>query len=649
MVKVPLYFCLLILLSLPAVAQDEVLVTIDNQPVMRSEFERVYHKNNSIQGLEIKSPAEYLELFINFKLKVHEARQLGYDTVFAYRKELEGYRDQLAKPYLQNRSLIDKLLQEAYYRTVNEVSASHIMVKLSPNPSPEDTFKAYTRAMEIRNRLLAGELFEKIAREESDDPSAKNNEGYLGWFSAFAMVLPFENAAYSLQQGEFSNPVRSRYGYHIVRLNGKRPSLGEIKLAHIMIRADRNVNADMLGKAKEKIDTCYQMLQSGNKFADVVKKYSEDENSKQSGGQMRWLRSGELPPHIETLVFALPNIGDYTVPVQSDYGWHIFRLEGKRQIAPFDELKKQLEERIMADERGRQIERSFISRLKSDYGFIDYPENIITLASLIDSSVYSGSWNTAVAGDLIEPVFTINNREYSQKDLADFVSQTKHYRQSESITSIVGKKCDELISKELIALEKSRLEEKYPEFRFLMEEYHDGILLFNIMDDRIWNKAVHDTTGLMEYHANHRMDYLWKERADVSVYTLRDESYQKITRKLARKRMEQKWPAAEMVKMVCPKDTVACLDITDHIYERGDKDQLVEFNWKKGFTRVTGNPNSVTIVVVNEILPPMPKSFDESRGQVTADYQNFLDQQWIGILREKYPVSINQSVLQQIH
>jgi len=649
MVKVPFYFWLLISIPLPASPQDEALLTIDNQPVMRSEFERVYRKNNSIQGLEIKTSAEYLELFINFKLKVHESRQLGYDTIQAYRKELAGYRDQLAKPYLQDRSLIDRLLHEAYYRTVNEVSASHIMVKLHSNPVPADTFSAYTRAMEIRNRLMAGELFEKIAREESDDPSGKINEGYLGWFSAFAMVLPFENAVYSLQEGELSNPVRSRYGYHIVRLNGKRPSLGEIKLAHIMVRAARNESPDMISKAKEKIDTCYQMLQTGSQFVDVLKQHSEDANSAQSGGQMRWLRAGELPPNIETLVFALPNIGDYTVPVQSDYGWHIFRLEGKRQIAPYDELKKQLEERINADERGRMIEQSFISGLKIDYDFIDYPENITALASLMDSSIYSGSWNSAMAGDLIEPVFSINHKEYTQKNLADFVSQIKRYRLNESIISIVIEKCDELVNKELIALEKSRLEEKYPEFRFLMEEYHDGILLFNIMDERIWSKAVRDTVGLMEFHAQHIMDYMWKERADVSVYTIRDESYLKMTRKLARKRIEMKWPAAEMVKMICPQDNVACVDITDHTYERGDPDELIEFDWKKGFTKISGKADPASIIVVNEIRPPVPKSFNESRGQVTADYQNFLDQQWIGILRDKYPVSVNQSVLEQIH
>jgi peptidyl-prolyl cis-trans isomerase SurA len=649
MIKPRAYFWLLLLLSLPALPQDEVLLTIDNQPVMRSEFERVYRKNNSIQGLEIKTPAEYLELFVNFKLKVHEAMQLGYDTLASFRKELAGYRDQLAKPYLQDRPLIDSMLHEAYYRMVNEANASHIMVKLPPNPAPADTLAAYERAMEIRSRLMAGAAFDEVAREVSDDPSAKTNGGYLGWFSAFAMVLPFENAVYGLKAGELSVPVRSRYGYHIIRLNDIRPSLGEIKLAHIMTRAARNESTEVIGKAKDKINECFQMLQKGVQFADAVKQYSEDPNSSQSGGQMRWLRSGELPPDIEKIVFALPDIGKYTVPVQSDYGWHIFILEGLRPIAPYDELKKQLEERIMSDERGKKAEESLISRLKSDYGFVSYTENISALASILDSSVYAGNWSTAMANDLIEPVFAIGSKEYNQKDLASFVAQTKRYRLNESFASIVQKKCNELINKELISHEKSRLEEKYPDFRFLMEEYHDGILLFNIMDERVWAKAVHDTIGLKEFYAQHTLNYMWKERAGVSVYDINDISYLKTARSLARKRIRTKWQADEMIKMICRQDTFVCVDITDHTYERGDSLQGVEFKWKKGYVKVYSKERPARIIAVNEILPPAPKTFNESRGQVTADYQNFLDQQWIGILRVQYPVSINQSVMQQIH
>lgn len=636
-------------LLLPAIAtaQDEVLLTIDSQPVMRSEFERIYRKNNNIQGFENKTPREYLELFVNFKLKVHEAKMQGLDTLTSFRNELAGYREQLAQPYLQDRRLIDSLLQEAYYRTLNEVNASHIMVKLDADATPADTLKAYTRAMNIRKRLLAGESFSKIAGEESDDPSAKTNEGRLGWFSAFVMVLPFENAAYGLQVGEYSMPVRSRYGYHIIRLNDKRPSLGEIRLSHIMIRAAKNDKKETLDKAKEKIVQCYQLLQSGNPFSEVARQHSEDAGSAQSGGQMRWLRSGELPQELEGVVFKTDS-GTYTEPLQSDFGWHIFKIDGKRAIAPFSQIKSQLEQRIMADERGKISSESFLSSVKKKNGFVSYPENMAELATIMDSSVYSGNWNISVAGDLIDPVFIIGDREYTQKDLAEYILQTKQYRLSETLSGIVDKKSSEFIKKELIAFEKEHLEEKYPDFRYLMEEYNDGILLFNIMDDRVWNKAISDTAGLKSYFDMRRNDYMWKERANVSVYTLKEESRLKQTRKLAKKRDKMNWTPAELVALICGNDTLNCVEIEDRKYEKGESAADHDFSWEKGFEKIIRDSGTIKFIYVNRLLPPEPKKIGEVRGQVTADYQNFLDKQWIETLRAKYTVDINYGVLDQI-
>jgi peptidyl-prolyl cis-trans isomerase SurA len=648
MKKLHFYLLLLILLPLKVISQDEVLLTIDNQQVLRSEFERIFRKNNNVQGYENKPATEYLEMFINFKLKVHEAEKLGYDTLSSFINELAGYREQLSKPYLQDRKLIDLMVQEAYFRTINEVNASHVMVKLPSNATPADTLIAYTRAMDIRRRLLTGISFEKIAREESDDPSGKINEGRLGWFSAFAMVLPFENAVYNTEVGAFTQPVRSKYGYHIIRVNAKRPALGEIKLAHIMIRAGRNDNQETITRAKEKIDSCYKLLQNGNSFSDVVRKYSEDAGSSRSGGQMRWLRSGELPAQIEEQVFTLTDSGSYSTPLLSEYGWHIFQLQGKRPIASIDKLKAQLEERIMLDERGKRADESFFTRLKKECDFLAYPENKSMISALIDSSIYSGNWDPAVAGDLIEPVFIINKREYSQKELANYIVQTKHYDKQESIATIVNNKCDEFIHKELLEFENGQLEERYPEFRYLMEEYHDGILLFNIMDTNVWSKAVSDTAGLKAFYENHKNEYVWQERADVSIYTVKDEAFVSLTRQLGKKRAKKNWPANEFVKMVCSNDTVLCVDVSDRKYERGEPVPLGGFTWKKGFTKTVREGNAIKVIVVNSLISPMLKSFNEIRGQVTADYQNFLDKQWIETLRAKYPVIINREVLQQI-
>jgi len=629
-------------------SQDEVLLTIGGKPVMLSEFERIYHKNNQIEGYESKTVDEYLDLFVNFKLKVLEAEKMGYDTMRSYVTELAGYREQLARPYLQNRQIIDQQVKESYDHTIREVNASHIMVKLPANQAPEDTLKAYNRIMDIRNRVIAGESFDKTAREESDDPSAKQNGGLLGWFSAFMMVFPFENAAFQTPVGEISMPVRSRYGYHLIRVNDSRPSLGEIKLAHIMTRVGRNESPDKVKQAREKIDKYEEMLRNGTPFSEVAQKYSEDAGTSRNGGQMRWLRSGELPSSLEEKVFAMKDSGDFSAPLQSDYGWHIFQLQGKRPVAPFEQIKSQLEERIMQDERGRIAERAKIAEIKKESGFISYPENIGELTKVMDSLVYTGNWNPGTADNMIEPVFRIGDMDYLQRDLAEFIAQTKRYRREDMLDRIVQNKCDEYANRELMAFEKGRLEEKYPEFRYLMEEYHDGILLFNITDNMVWSKAVRDSIGLEDYFRTHQDEYRWKERADVSVYSLKDESKLNQLIRLARERSSKKWTPADFNRQLCPGDSVPCVTITDGFYEKQDSALTGKFKWKKGSVTVTGKNNQKKIVVVNGLLAPMPKTLQEVRGQATADYQNYLDQQWIAALREKYPVTVNRNVLQHV-
>jgi peptidyl-prolyl cis-trans isomerase SurA len=629
-------------------AQGDTLLIVGNQSITLPEFERVYRKNNHIQGIEQKSPAEYLNLYINFRLKVYEARQQGYDTTSAFLKELAGYREQLARPYLMDRDFVDSLVKEAYDRTVNELNVSHIMIKLSSKPLPSDTLKAYEAIYHIYRRLLQGESFENIARSESEDPSARVNEGRLGWFSAFAMVLPFENAAYTLHEGEVSAPIRTRFGYHIVRLNAKRQAMGEIKLSHIMIRTEQGDMPKKSEHARLKIDSCYTLLQSGVPFETVAKNHSEDAGSARSGGRLRWIRSGELPPNLESVVFSITDSGSYTTPVQSDYGWHIFRMEGKRDIESFEQMKDKLETRILADERGRLAEEAFLRTIKHESGFVSYPQNVDALAGAMDSSVYSGLWQPAALNAWVDPVCSFGNRVFTQKNLADYISQTKQYNKNEDLKQIARMKYQEMVKKELFSFANQQLESKYPEFRNLMEEYHDGILLFNIMEDMVWNKAVKDTAGLEAYYNQHSHDYRWPKRAEVSVYTLHQGDYLKRTRQLARKRKQLNLSASEMVRQVCGNDSVQCIDVEDRLIEEGGASPYGAFAWKVGAQKVLIQNKLTRLLCVNAILAPCLKTLQEARGEVASDYQDFIDQQWIANLKSRYPVVVNEKVLKQI-
>jgi peptidyl-prolyl cis-trans isomerase SurA len=415
-----------------------------------------------------------------------------------------------------------------------------------------------------------------------------------------------------------------------------------------MVRSEVNEEATIAAEKKEKVLACYNELKSGMSFISMVKKYSEDAGTARNHGEMRWIRSGELPPELENVVFSLSDSGAYTEPLRSDYGWHIFLLQGKRPIAPFEQLKPQLEEKIMMDERGKRTEQSFITNLKKEYKYIDYPENIAMISEIMDSSVYSGNWKPEESGTLIEPVFTIGGKDFSQMDLIDFILKTKRYNEKDAFTTIVNRKLNELVFNELLNHEKKQLEEKYPTFRYLMEEYHDGILLFNIMDAKVWSLAVNDTNGLKTFYENHAGNYKWQERADVSVYTLKDPALLKSTIKLAKKRIQSNWKPEEFVRMLCVSDTTDCVTVTDQKYEKNDPLPLGGFTWKKGAVKTVKEANGTKVLVVNGIIPPGPKAFVETQGQVTADYQNYLDRQWIDSLRARYEVVVNQDVLKLV-
>jgi len=641
-------FVSLVLFLYPVAAQEEILLTIGGEQVTRSEFERIYNKNNNIEGYDQKEPAEYLNLFINYKLKVLEAKSRGYDTVASFRTELAGYREQLVKPYLQDRQVIDRQVREVYDRTANEVNASHIMIRLNQNPSAEDTIKAYREIMEIKTLLDKGEPFDKLARERSQDPSAKSNNGQLGWFSAFRMVYPFEEAAYNTPVGGVSGPVRTRYGYHLILVNGFRPALGEIHLAHIMIRAARTESAENIVKARQRIDSCLALLNQGVSFAEVARTRSEDPNSARNGGQLRWLRSGELPPSIEEVVYAMQDSGSISQPIQSDYGWHIFQLLGTRGIGTFEQMRSQLEEKIMSDERGKASEESVIRRLIKETPVEYYPENLQVLVEAMDSSVYFGKWNPDAAGVLIDPVFSIDNNDVSQHALAAFIAKTKQYRRDEPISALVLRKQEELLNRELLRHEKEKLEEKYPEFRHLMQEYHDGILFFNITDEEVWSRAVKDSAGLEAFFEQHRSAYRWNERISVTRYSITGDSLAERLQKLAKKRLAAGWTDAEMITRVCGSDTIPCLSISQVKKETGDPAIPLGMASKKGSMTWTREKDAKVLWVSNGVLPPGEKELDEVRGQAIADYQNYLDQEWIARLRAKYAVVIDQAVLQLV-
>lgn len=630
---------------LAQVNNDPVILKIANEPISKSEFERVFKKNNSKETtFDKKAVNEYLQLYINYKLKVKEALELGMDTAKSFNDELGGYRKQLAQPYLVDKQVSEKLLREAYDHMKTDVRASHILVKCDQNALPSDTLAAYNKAMKLRTELSKGGDFATIARRSSDDPSAKDNGGDLGFFSALQMVYPFENAAYNLKKDEMSMPVRTRFGYHIIKLTDSRPAQGEVKVEHIMIKAGAGIKGEDSVKAVAKINEIYGKLKAGENFEELAKQFSEDQSTAKQGGLLPSFGTGRMVPEFEKAAFALKYPGDYSQPVKTSYGWHIIKLMETKPIGKYEELQADLKQKVQKDSRSELSRTSLIERVKTKYNLKEMPKAKDEFMATIDSSLSSGTWTPEKASKLNGTMFTIGNKTYTQKDFATYVSEHQVKRETGIPAKVMANNFyNDWVNDATLAYEESKLDSLYPDFRNLMQEYRDGILLFELTDKKVWSKAVKDSLGLREFYDKNKNNYMWGDRVEATVYTCANEEVAAEVRKLMKKIDDDDTLMARV-----NKSSQLNLQVKSGKFSKGENEAVDKVNHKVGMSPNISLNNQVVFVNIKKLIPAAPKQLDEAKGLITADYQNQLEKEWIESLRAKYPVEINQEVVDSI-
>ena len=629
------------------IAQDNkngVLMTIGNSKVTVAEFLNVYHKNNTTETTkDTKSLNDYVDLFVNFKLKVKEAEELGLDTAKSFKDELAGYRKQLAQPYLTDKEVNEKLLKETYNRLQFDIKASHILVKCTENALPKDTLEAYNKIMKIRTRILKGEDFNKVASEKgvSDDPSSKDNGGDLGYFTALQMVYPFETAAYTTKVGEISMPVRTRFGYHIIKVNNTRQARGEVLVAHIMVKTPAKMTKEDSLTSITKINEIYSKLKSGEKFEEMAMQFSDDKPSAKKGGELPWFGTNKMPVEFEEAAFALQNKGDYSSPVKTQYGWHIIKLIDKKGLASFDEMKNELKLKVTKDSRSQVGRTSLISKLKTEYAFKENLKMRDEFYKIIDSTLFDGRWDIAKATSLKKTMFNLNDKVYNQKDFANYIASHQSKRTKSDIKMVVDRLYKQFIDESVIAYEESRLDQKYPEFKALMQEYRDGILLFELTDQKVWSKAIKDSLGSRAFYENNKNNYLWDERAEAIIYSCADAKIAKQVRDLLKMNKTEKDILTDV-----NKNSQLNLQVESRLFNKGEN-ELVDKNWTPGTSAdiVSEKDKKIVIISVSKLLKPETKSYIDSKGIVTADYQNYLEKQWLVELKKKYIVTIDKNVL----
>jgi peptidyl-prolyl cis-trans isomerase SurA len=612
--------------------KSQTIFSVNKKPIMADEFIYLYRKNHQHKPEEFTRAKieEYLTLFINYKLKVEEALYRGLDTTAAFKKEYNTYRDELLKPYLPGAKVVDSLVALTYERLKEEIRVSHILINVKPEASPEDTLEAYQKISDLRNRILAGENFGDIAAAYSDEPGADGTKGNLGYFTALQMVFPFEQAAYQTAVGEVSKPIRTRFGYHIIHVLDRQPSRGEVEVSHIMIRTGDGADNE---KARNTIFDIYDKLQKGVDWQELCEQYSQDPNSKENGGRLRPFGVGTMAgvPEFEEMAFALENKGEISDPFQTQFGWHILRLESKIPLPSFEEIKPSLTNRVRRDERVQISRQALRERMKSELGYIENRDVKARLMALADSTLTKANWKPQVQkGAEEEILFTLQSQSFRVKDFLGYAAANQQAN-AMAPPQYLAQVFMNYIDAVQIQLMEEKIRKQSPDYKWLLKEYYEGILLFEIMEKEIWNKATQDTVGQRQYFDAHASAYKAKERIAGKIYASSSKS---ILEQLKRSFDSGDTSVQQFI-------TRNKIRVETGPFEKDDRPVLSKINWTPGFHQ--GNNNGMNYLIwIEKILPPGPKTFQEARSSVISDYQTHLEDSWIKQLRKKFGVKVKK-------
>jgi peptidyl-prolyl cis-trans isomerase SurA len=622
----------------------DVLLTVAGTPVTTSEFKRVYNKNlNLVKDESQKSVDGYLDLFIDYKLKVAEAYDQKMHEDPTYIKEFNKYRDQLSRNYIYETKVTNELTREAYERSLEEINASHILVRADYEDTPQDTLKAYNKIKMVYDKAKAGEDFEVLAKTYSEEPNIEKSEGNLGFFTVFGMLYPFETMAYNTEEGEVSEIVRTQFGYHIIKVNERRKRVGQISVAHIMISDN---GSDRTFDPKERIDELRALIMQGESFESLAKQYSDDKNSGLKGGKLQNFRRGDLrAPEFENAAYALEKPGDISQPVKTKFGWHIIKLLEKLPLTTFEEEKAGIEEKVKTGDRSKKVVSALNDKIKEKFNYKKVNDYMPFFDTYVTDDIVKHKWVYDTIPEAQDKViFTIGNRKVTYNDFAIFLNNRQRGSSIYKIKkNVLGQYYDEFETEQLKNYFKDNLELENDEYAATIDEYRSGLLIFDVMNKNIWQRAKTDSIGLQKFYETVKDNYQWKERVDAVIVSTSNKEIAEKAQNLLKEGKTQE----ELKEILNVNDKVNII-VSEGLFEIGQRELPKDFEIKEGVSKIYTKDDGYCVIKTTTLLPGRVRSLDEVKGKVMSDYQNYLEKKWMEELRRKYTVEINKKALKKV-
>ena len=619
-------------------SNNDVLFTVNNEPVLASEFLRVYNKNlNLVQDESQKDVDQYLSLFVNYKLKLAEAKALDFHKKPAYVRELDGYKKQLAKNYMVDSEVTDALVKEAYDRVSYDINAKHILIML--DPSRNDTLEVYNRLLNLRERFK-NEDYNDLKKELHNGNTILVED--LGYFSAFKMVYDFETEAYKTKIGDVSMPFRTQFGYHIVKVFDKRKSRGEITAGHIMISKNQK---DTTEDPETRIKEIYKLIEQGQEFESLAKQFSQDKSSSSKGGKLAPFTGGQLSSVVfENMAFNLQEDGAISKPFESEYGWHIVKRYSIKPIGSFEDMQYELENKVSRDSRSKLINTSMQNKLRKQYNVSNTNPSREYFVSILNDDFYARKWQIPKGFDKAKTILTIGDKTWNNKDFASILrSQQKGNTKGKSFENIIDEAFEAFVNKCVLMYHEENLENVNQEFAQILNEYREGLLLFDLMETKIWNTTKNDTLGIESYYNKNKQNYKWNTRVEAIVATAPQEDDIKEVVNMFIKGEE-----VESIKEKLNTNGKQKVIFTSGTMDADHQALPNNFEFKEGVSKVYPQNNVYYVVKVTKLIPESFRTLDEARGMVINDYQQEVEQNWINNLKSKYEVTINKDVLRKV-